>query len=121
MNRNKRDFVFHEFYFYQRVRHLGAFIPNTRRLRISRLLDLRLSGLLRYRTLWQEEGHDVLCGCLFDLLDMHCYCYWLVRKGRRFLCPRIGGCGFLFLVLRFIRHGVCIGRDARPRKDAWLT
>ena len=105
MNRNKRDFVFHEFYFYQRVRHLGAFIPNPRRLRISGLPHLRLPCLLRHRTVRPPESHDVVRSRVFHLLDLHLHRSGIVREGRRFLRPGLRRRGVLLPVLCVLRHG----------------
>ena len=103
---HQRHVLLYELHIFERIRYLRASITHPRRLRIGRLPNLRVPGLLRHRTLRQEKSHDVLCSCLLYLLDRYSHRSWLVRKRRRLICPGIGGCGVLFLVFRFIRNGV---------------
>ena len=105
---HQRHVLLYELHIFERIRYLRDSITHPRRLRIGRLPNLRLPGLLRHRTLRQEKGHDMLCSSLFHLLDRHSHRPWLIRKRRRLVRPWIGGCGVLFLVFRFIRNGVWI-------------
>jgi hypothetical protein len=75
---HKCHLLLYEFHFHKCTRNLRAALAHTRRLWVGGLLDLRMPGLLRHRTLRQEKSHDVLCSRLFGLLDWHYYRSWTV-------------------------------------------
>jgi len=117
MSTNKfeqRNKLLHELHLYKRPGHLRTPLPHPRRLRIRRLPDLRLPGLLRHRTLRPAKSHDVVRSRVLHLLDLHLHRPGIVREGRRFLRPWLRRRGLLLPVLCFLRHG-------RPRRAVAIS
>ena len=102
---HQRHVLLYELHIFERIRYLRDSITHPRRLRIGRLPNLRLPGLLRHRTLRPAQSHDVVRSRVLHLLDLHLNRPWLVREGRRLLRPWLRRRGVLLPVLRVLRHG----------------
>ena len=113
----QRNKLLHELHLHQRPRHLRTPITHPCRLRIRRLPDLRLLGLLRNRTLRPAEGHDVVRGRVLHLLDLHFHCSGIVREGRRLIRPWLCRRGVLLRLLCVLRHGRARSAVAIPNRD----
>ena len=101
----QRNKLLHELHLYQRPGHLRATVAHPRRLRIRRLPDLRLPGLLRHRTLRPAKSHDVVRSRVLHLLDLHLHRSGVIREGRRLLRPWIRGRGILLRLLCVFWYG----------------
>ena len=73
---DQRHELLHELYLHQRSRYHSYSFQDLGCLWIGRLPYFCLPSLLCHREIWPEEGHDVFCCCLRNVLVLHCHRYW---------------------------------------------